>query len=161
MSNRAGAAAVVLSLCLSTAGCGVSSTQVLPSRPLPPLVVAHTSDGYDLISVCGVSIASASVEQPAEFGQAVTYQWTAQAAGVPKLSVALLADSVDGYRVRVNGTRDENAEAVVSFLADDEIGGRLVVDLGKLALGQVATANSIISRAEYDRLPKTVFGCRG
>lgn len=100
----------MLSLCLATAGCGVSLAQFLSSRPFPPLVVAHTPNGYELVSVCGVSVASASVEQPAEYGQAVTYQWTAQAVGAPKSSLVVLADRVDGYRVRVDGTRDENAD---------------------------------------------------
>lgn len=158
--TRVLAAAVSACLLSVTAGCAQLIPMLVPTRPLDPFVVAHTPSGFELISVCGSSIASASVEQPTEYGPAVTYSWQADAGGTPSPRLVLLAESIDGYRIIVEGARDSVAEVVVAAEAVDGGAGGLVVDLGSVTVGQVTFQNGVVSSAEFEQLPKTAFGCR-
>ena len=133
---------------------------LVPTRSLDPIVVAYTSSGYELISVCGSSIASATVGQPVGHSRAVTYSWEADADGTPNPRLTLFAESIDGYRVSVNGVRDPVAEVVVAADTVHGLEAGIVVDLASLAIGQVAYQNGIVSSAEFEQLPKTGFGCR-
>lgn len=154
--------AAVVSVCLLgvTSGCAQLIPMLVPTRPLDPIVVAYTSSGYELISVCGSSIASATVGQPVGHSRAVTYSWEADAEGTPSPRLTLFAESIDGYRIIVEGARDSVAEVVVAAEAVDGGAGGLVVDLGSVAVGQVAFQNGVVSSAEFEQLPKTAFGCR-
>lgn len=158
--SRTLAAIVWTCLVAVTGGCSELLPMLAPSTPLAPFVVAHTSSGYELINVCGSAIASASVEQPTEYGPAITYSWKAAAGGTPSQRLVLLAQSIDGYRITVEGERDSVAEVVVAAEAVDGGAGGLVVDLGSVAIGQIAYQNGIVSSAEFEQLPKTAFGCR-
>ncbi|PFG17745.1 hypothetical protein ATK74_2318 [Propionicimonas paludicola] len=133
---------------------------LVPTRPLEPIVVAHTSSGYELISVCGSAIVSASVQQPPEYGPAVTFSWQADADGTPSPQLLLFAESIDGYRIAVEGVRDSATEVLLAADTVDDIEAGLAVDLDSIAIGQVAYQKGVVSSSEFEQLPKTGFGCR-
>lgn len=107
---------------------------------------------------CGEAIEAVYVEQPEEYGVELTFSWEAVATGSGVMRLELLAEKVDGYRVAMSGTFNPKLVAVVITKGDGA--GGISMDFGGVEVGQFAYLNGVLNQTEFDKVPRTAFGCR-